>query len=83
MKIADIREETKPITSDIRNAHIDFSKMTLSLVAVVTDVVREDRPGVVCGSPRTAAAGGARRRTAGRLHAAYRTAATDVARDRR
>jgi hypothetical protein len=49
MKIADIREETKPITSDIRNTHIDFSKMTLSLVAVVTDVVREGRPVVVCG----------------------------------
>ena len=40
MKILDIREETKPIKSDIRNAYIDFSKMTLSLVAVVTDVVR-------------------------------------------
>jgi L-alanine-DL-glutamate epimerase-like enolase superfamily enzyme len=44
MKIIDIREVTKPIKSDIRNAFIDFSKMTLSLVAVVTDVVREGRP---------------------------------------
>jgi len=40
MQIIDIREETRPIRSDIRNAYIDFSKMTLSLVAVVTDVVR-------------------------------------------
>jgi L-alanine-DL-glutamate epimerase-like enolase superfamily enzyme len=44
MKIIDIREVTKPIKSDIRNAYIDFSKMTLSLVAVVTDVVRDGKP---------------------------------------
>src|SRR5690349_15041485 len=44
MKIVDIREETKPIKSSIRNAYIDFSKMTLSLVAVVTDVVRDGKP---------------------------------------
>jgi len=44
MKIVDIRESTKPIKSDIRNAYIDFSKMTLSLVAVVTDVVRDGKP---------------------------------------
>ena len=44
MKITDIRESTRPIKSDIRNAYIDFSKMTLSLVAVVTDVVRDGKP---------------------------------------
>ena len=44
MKIVDIREEIKPIKSDIRNAYIDFSKMTLSLVAVVTDVIRDGKP---------------------------------------
>ncbi|HAL40118.1 MAG TPA: mandelate racemase [Polaromonas sp.] len=44
MKIIDIREVTKPIKSDIRNAYIDFSKMTLSLVAVVTDVMRDGKP---------------------------------------
>jgi len=44
MKIIDIRESTRPIASNIRNAFIDFSKMTLSLVAVVTDVVRDGRP---------------------------------------
>lgn len=44
MKIIDIREVTKPIASPIRNAFIDFSKMTLSLVAVITDVVRDGKP---------------------------------------
>jgi L-alanine-DL-glutamate epimerase-like enolase superfamily enzyme len=43
MRITDIREMTVPIASAIANAYIDFSKMTLSLVAVVTDVVREGR----------------------------------------
>ncbi|QBH96322.1 mandelate racemase [Limnobaculum zhutongyuii] len=39
MRIIDVVEITKPIASPIRNAYIDFSKMTTSLVAVVTDVV--------------------------------------------
>jgi L-alanine-DL-glutamate epimerase-like enolase superfamily enzyme len=43
MRIVDIREVTQPISSQIRNAYIDFSKMTISLVAVVTDVVRDGR----------------------------------------
>ncbi len=43
MKIVEIREKTFPIASPIRNAYIDFSKMTLSLVAVVTDVVRDGK----------------------------------------
>jgi len=43
MRIIDIREITQPIASPIRNAYIDFSKMTTSLVAVVTDVVRDGR----------------------------------------
>src|SRR5664280_1236957 len=49
MRIVDIREVTLPIASAIANAYIDFSKMTLSLVAVVTDVVREGRPVVGYG----------------------------------
>lgn len=44
MKITAIREVTQPIKSDIRNAYIDFSKMTLSLVAVVTDMVKGGSP---------------------------------------
>ncbi|SUZ32392.1 D(-)-tartrate dehydratase [Roseibaca ekhonensis] len=43
MRILDICEVTQPIASPIRNAYIDFSKMTASLVAVVTDVVRDGR----------------------------------------
>src|ERR1700749_129124 len=43
MRIVDIREVTLPIASPIANAYIDFSKMTCSLVAVVTDVVRDGR----------------------------------------
>jgi L-alanine-DL-glutamate epimerase-like enolase superfamily enzyme len=43
MRIIDLREITQPIASPIRNAYIDFSKMTTSLVAVVTDVVRDGR----------------------------------------
>ncbi len=49
MKIVEIREKTVPISSPIRNAYIDFSKMTLSLVAVVTDVVRNGKPVVGYG----------------------------------
>lgn len=43
MRIIDVCEVTKPIASPIRNAYIDFSHMTTSLVAVVTDVVRDGR----------------------------------------
>ena len=43
VRIVELREITKPIASPIRNAYIDFSKMTTSLVAVVTDVVRDGR----------------------------------------
>src|SRR5260221_1059135 len=43
MRIVDVVKITKPIASPIRNAYIDFSKMTASLVAVVTDVVRDGR----------------------------------------
>ncbi len=49
MKIVAIREKTFPIASPIRNAVIDFSKMTLSAVAVVTDAVRDGRPVVGYG----------------------------------
>jgi L-alanine-DL-glutamate epimerase-like enolase superfamily enzyme len=43
IRILDIVEVTKPIASPIRNAYIDFSKMTASLVAVVTNVERNGR----------------------------------------
>lgn len=44
MRIIEIRERTLPIGSAIANAYIDFSRMTLSLVAVITDVVRDGKP---------------------------------------
>jgi L-alanine-DL-glutamate epimerase-like enolase superfamily enzyme len=44
MRIVEIRERTVPIASAIANAFIDFSKMNLSLVAVVTDTVRDGKP---------------------------------------
>ncbi|MDP9052443.1 MAG: mandelate racemase/muconate lactonizing enzyme family protein [Acidobacteriota bacterium] len=43
MRIVELREITLPIASAIANAYIDFSKMTCSLVAVVTDVIRDGR----------------------------------------
>ena len=44
MRILEIREKTVSIASPIANAYIDFSKMTCSVVAVITDVVRDGKP---------------------------------------
>lgn len=44
MRIVDIRETVVPIKSEIRNAYIDFSQMTVSVLALVTDVVRDSKP---------------------------------------
>src|ERR1700704_1771763 len=49
VRIVDVAEITKPIASAIRNAYIDFSKMTTSLVAVVTNVTRNGKPVVGYG----------------------------------
>jgi D(-)-tartrate dehydratase len=43
MKIVDIRETVVPIKSNIRNAYIDFSQMTVSALAIITDVVRDGK----------------------------------------
>ncbi|MEQ1473982.1 MAG: mandelate racemase/muconate lactonizing enzyme family protein [Candidatus Acidiferrum sp.] len=43
MKITDIRETVVPIKSKIANAYIDFSQMTVSVVALITDVVRDGK----------------------------------------
>ena len=43
MRIVEICTKDVPIQSPIRNSYIDFSKMTLSLVALVTDVTRDAR----------------------------------------
>ena len=44
MKIVDIRHKAIPISSEIRNAFIDFSQMTVSAVAIITDVERDGKP---------------------------------------
>ena len=44
MRIVDICETVVPIKSDIRNAYIDFSQMTVSVLALVTNVVRDGKP---------------------------------------
>jgi D(-)-tartrate dehydratase len=44
MRIVDIVEDVVPISSEIRNAWIDFSSMDSSIVAVVSDMVRNGRP---------------------------------------
>jgi len=44
MKIVEVREKTVSIASEIRNAYIDFSKMTVSIVALITDVIKEGKP---------------------------------------
>jgi D(-)-tartrate dehydratase len=49
VKIVDIRETVVPIQSQIRNAFIDFSQMTVSVLALVTDVIRDGKPVVGFG----------------------------------
>ncbi len=44
MRITDIREATAPLGAPMRNSMIDFSKMTVSTVAVITDVIRDGKP---------------------------------------
>jgi L-alanine-DL-glutamate epimerase-like enolase superfamily enzyme len=41
VRILDIRETVVPIRSELRNAYIDFSQMTVSVVALITDAVRD------------------------------------------
>lgn len=49
MRIVEVREKTVSIASPIANAYIDFSKMTCSVVAVITDVIRDGKPVVGFG----------------------------------
>ena len=44
MRIVDIREKAIPLRSSLRNSSFDFSEMTISIVAVITDVKRDGRP---------------------------------------
>src|ERR1700719_1048802 len=49
VRIVDIRETVVPIRSQIRNAFIDFSQMTVSVLALITDAVRDGKPVVGFG----------------------------------
>ena len=49
MRIVAIRDIVSPIRSNIANAYIDFSQMTASVVAVVTDLEVEGKPVVGYG----------------------------------
>src|SRR6266480_2209546 len=44
MRIVEIRECAIPLKSSLRNSSFDFSEMTTSVVAVITDVAREGKP---------------------------------------
>ena len=43
MRIVDIRETSIPLRSSLANSGFDFSEMTTSVVAVITDAVRDGR----------------------------------------
>src|ERR1043166_6996229 len=45
MRITDIRETSIALNSTLQNSSIDFSEMTTSVVAVITDVKRDGGPG--------------------------------------
>ena len=47
MRIVDIREMAIPLKSTLANSSFDFTEMTTSVVAVITDVIRNNKP--VCG----------------------------------
>src|ERR1043165_4826866 len=44
MRIIDIRETSIALNSTLKNSSIDFSEMTTSVVAVITDVTRDGKP---------------------------------------
>src|SRR5260370_11381135 len=81
MKITAIHDIVVPIASAISNAYIDFSQMTASVVAVVTDVKRDGKPVVGFGfnsNGRYAPSGLLRERFIPRLKAAKAEALLDA-----
>jgi L-alanine-DL-glutamate epimerase-like enolase superfamily enzyme len=44
MRIVDIREAAIPLKSSLANSSFDFSEMTTSVVAVITDIKRDGKP---------------------------------------
>ncbi len=73
MRITDIREATASISSNIQNAYVNFSQMTVSVIAVESDVMRHGRPVIgygFCSNGRYAQGGILRERLIPRLTAA-------------
>ncbi len=84
MRIVEIRDVVAPISSEIRNAYISFATMTVSAVAIVSDVVRDGKPLVGFGfnsNGRYAQQGLLRGRFIPRLLAAAPEALLDDERD--
>ena len=84
MRIVDIREAVVSIKSNISNAYIDFSKMTASVVAIITDVIRDGKPVIGYGfnsNGRYAQQGLLRERFIPRLKAALPASVVTEARD--
>lgn len=80
VRIREIRETVAPLQSSLRNAYIDFSQMTVSVVAIITDVVRDGRPVIGYGfnsNGRYSASGILRERMIPRLLAADPAALLD------
>jgi len=81
MRITGIADIVVPISSSIRNAYIDFSQMTASVVAVFTDVRHDGKPVVGFGfnsNGRYAPQGLLRERFIPRLKAAKTDETADV-----
>src|SRR5438552_2116880 len=81
MRITQIHDIVAPMSSAIRNAYIDFSAMTTSVVAIFTDLVRDGRPVVGFGfnsNGRYAPQGLLRERFIPRLRAAGPEAIQDA-----
>lgn len=84
MKITRIRDGVAPIPSPMRNAVISFDKMTISVVAVDTDVVRDGKPVIgygFCSNGRYAQSGIIRDRLAPRILEADPTSLVDNSTD--
>ncbi len=80
VRIVAVRDVVAPMRGEIRNAYIDFTKMTASVVAVVTNVVRNGRRVVGYGfnsNGRYAASGILRERVIPRIMAADPRALVD------
>jgi L-alanine-DL-glutamate epimerase-like enolase superfamily enzyme len=80
MRIVDLREIVVPIKSEIRNAYVNFSEMTVSMVALITDVIRGGKPVVGFGfnsNGRYAPSGLLRERFIPRLMSADATSLVD------